>query len=88
MSDANQGFCMRVQVRFFAALRERVGVSALEVSLAEGATVAQVWSSAAPEEPPADNILVAKNMQYVGFDSPVSEGDEIAFFPPVTGGAQ
>lgn len=78
---------MRVQVRFFAALRERVGIQALEVSLPEGATVAQAWSAAVPEEPPGTNILAARNMQYVGFDSPVGDGDEIAFFPPVTGGA-
>ena len=78
---------MRVQVRFFAALRERVGVHAVEVSVPEGATVAQVWSAAVPKEPLTDNILAAKNMQYVGFDSPVDEGDEIAYFPPVTGGA-
>jgi len=79
---------MRVQVRFFAALRERVGIPALEVSVSEGSTVAQVWSAAVHEEPLQDNILAAKNMQYVRFDSPVQEGDEIAFFPPVTGGAQ
>lgn len=79
---------MRVQVRFFAALRERVGIPALEVSVPEGATVAQVWSSAAQEIPIEDNILAAINMQYVRFDSAVHEGDEVAFFPPVTGGAQ
>lgn len=79
---------MRVQVRFFAALRERVGIPALEVSVPAGATVAQVWSLAAQEIPIEDNILAAKNMQYVGFDSQVHEGDEIAFFPPVTGGSQ
>ena len=79
---------MRVQVRFFAALRERVGIPAVEVSVPEGATVAQVWSLAAHKIPIEDNVLAAKNMQYVGFDSTVDEDDEIAFFPPVTGGAQ
>ncbi len=78
---------MRVQVRFFAALRERVGLHSVEVSVPEGATVAQVWFAAVQKEPLTDNILAAKNMQYVGFDSPVDEGDEIAYFPPVTGGA-
>ncbi len=78
---------MRVQVRFFAALRERVGLHSVEVSVPEGATVAQVWSAAVQKEPLTDNILAAKNMQYVGFDSPVDEGDEIAYFPPVTGGS-
>jgi len=79
---------MRVQVRFFAALRERVGVPAVQVSVPEGATVAQVWSLAVQKFSLEDNILAAKNMQYVGFDSTVDEDDEIAFFPPVTGGAQ
>ena len=79
---------MRVQVRFFAALRERVGNPALEVSVPEGATVAQVWSLAAKKIPIEDNILAAINMQYARFDSAVHEGDEVAFFPPVTGGAQ
>lgn len=78
---------MRVQVRFFAALRERAGTPALEVEVPAGATVARVWSAAAPEEFSSDNALAAKNMHYAGFDSPVEEGDEIAFFPPVTGGA-
>ena len=88
MGDANQVFYMRVQVRFFAALRERAGIPALEVSVPEGATVAQVWSLAAKKIPIEDNILAAINMQYAGFDSLVHEGDEVAFFPPVTGGAQ
>lgn len=31
-------------------------------------------------------VKVAVNQEYVGFDHPVKSGDEIAFFPPVTGG--
>jgi len=78
---------MRVSVRFFAGLRERLGVSELEVSLPEGATVAQVWSSALGGKSMPDNVLAAKNMEYVQVSSPVADGDEVAFFPPVTGGA-
>ena len=79
---------MQVQVRFFAALRERAGTPAMEVSVPEGATVAQVWGAAVLKAHSVDNVLAARNMQYVGFDCLVESGDEIAFFPPVTGGAR
>jgi molybdopterin synthase sulfur carrier subunit len=78
---------MRVSVRFFASLRERLGVSELEVSLPEGATVAQVWACAVGGKFIPDNVLAARNMEYVQLSSPVADGDEVAFFPPVTGGA-
>ena len=78
---------MRIQVRFFAALRERVGIAQQTISVPEDTSVAQVWALVVEQEPLPDNVLAAKNMEYVGFDTPVGEGDEIAFFPPVTGGA-
>ena len=77
---------MRINVRFFAGLRERVGISELELSLPEGATVAQVWSQAVEKETIPNNVLAARNMEYVDPSSPVADGDEVAFFPPVTGG--
>jgi molybdopterin synthase sulfur carrier subunit len=80
---------MRVQVRFFASLRERVNSAALELTLPEGATVADVWTAAvAGREAPAHNVLAARNMEYAAFSTPVAEGDEVAFFPPVTGGGR
>jgi molybdopterin synthase sulfur carrier subunit len=77
---------MRIQVRFFAALRERLGSSGLAVELPEGATVAEVWSAAVAGAAVPDNVLAARNMSYVDWSSPVADGDEVAFFPPVTGG--
>jgi molybdopterin synthase sulfur carrier subunit len=77
---------MRIHVRFFAGLRERVGISELELTLPEGATVAQVWSQAVEKENITSNILAARNMEYVDLACVVADGDEVAFFPPVTGG--
>jgi molybdopterin synthase sulfur carrier subunit len=77
---------MRIQVRFFAALRERVGISERAITVPENTTVAQVWSLVVEKEPFPDNVLAAKNMEYVDVATLVAEGDEIAFFPPVTGG--
>ena len=78
---------MRIQVRFFASLRERTGISEREVTVPEHCTVAQVWQTVVEEESLSDNVLAARNMEYVAFDSELSDGDEVAFFPPVTGGA-
>ncbi len=77
---------MRVQVRFFASLRERVGRAEQELSLPDGATVADVWLQAVDGNPISANMLAAINMEYVASSSIVSDGDEVAFFPPVTGG--
>jgi molybdopterin synthase sulfur carrier subunit len=77
---------MRIQVRFFASLRERLGMSTLEVSLPEGATVAQVWACASNNESIPANLLAARNLEYVDLATRVADGDEIGFFPPVTGG--
>lgn len=79
---------MYIEVRLFAGLRERHGISVRELSVPENATVREVWALLLPEEPLSDNILAARNMEYVDYDATVNERDEIAFFPPVTGGMQ
>lgn len=77
---------MTVRVRFFASLAERLGVSDQQLSLEPCATVAEVWRHVVGEVPPPQNVLVAVNLEYVDFSAPVTDGDEVAFFPPVTGG--
>ncbi len=75
-----------VQVRFFASLRERLGRAEDCVTLPRGATVAQVWDQVSGGEPLPDNVLIAVNMEYAQSEQPVQGEDEVAFFPPVTGG--
>ena len=76
---------MEVRVRYFAALRERLGREGEQLKVPEGATAAEVWRIATGQTLP-ENVLVAVNMEYTGPEHPVSAGDEVAFFPPVTGG--
>ena len=76
---------MQIQVRFFASLREQVGVAGRELELAAPATVSDVWQKTADIAPP-ENLLCARNLEYVDWNDSVADGDEIAFFPPVTGG--
>ncbi|QFY44350.1 molybdopterin converting factor subunit 1 [Candidatus Methylospira mobilis] len=77
---------MPIRVRYFASLREQLGRPE-ETLVADGiATVHDVWKCVNQGEAMADNILAAVNMDYAKPDSPVKDGDEVAFFPPVTGG--
>jgi molybdopterin synthase catalytic subunit/molybdopterin converting factor small subunit len=76
---------VNVQVRLFAALRERVGAGSLELELGEGATVGDVWPALAlGAEPPG--LLYAVNRAYVERTEPLTSGDEVAVIPPVSGG--
>lgn len=75
---------MSIQVKFFASLRETVGVADVSINSANNA--AEAWDLATNNAVRPVNMLVAINLEYAQFDSPVKEGDEVAFFPPVTGG--
>lgn len=77
---------MPIQVKYFASLRERMGRAETAVPAAQARTVADVWAHAAAGQPMPSNTLVAVNMEYVDLNHVVREGDEVAFFPPVTGG--
>ena len=75
-----------ITVKYFAALRELHGSDRRLDAPGEGTTVADVWARAAGGQPMPGNVLMAVNLEYVGADHPVVDGDEVAFFPPVTGG--
>jgi len=78
---------MRVQLRFFAALRERFGTGE-ERALRAGTTVGALWESLVREQPAIGRLRVrfAVNERYVEPSHELAEGDEVAFFPPVSGG--
>ena len=77
---------MNIQVRFFASLRERLNLDDCELQLPASISVVEVWNSVTNNEPLPANLLCAVNMEYVGLEHEVKAGDEVAFFPPVTGG--
>jgi molybdopterin synthase sulfur carrier subunit len=49
-------------------------------------TVADIWKTVNEGQPLPDKIMCAVNLDYANADTPVKDGDEVAFFPPVTGG--
>ena len=80
------GPAMVITVRYFASLRERMGRGEDRLHPPLPATVDEVWSRVGGGEPLAGNVLTAVNLEYVDPGHPVADGDEVAFFPPVTGG--
>jgi len=94
VSNVCGGFhLMNVKILFFAGLREALGIGSEALTLPAGtgtvgglrdhlAARGGAWSALATTK----NLRVAVNQQMVGFDAAVKAGDEVAFFPPVTGG--
>ena len=82
-----------IKVFFFAGLREALGVGSEALALpADVGTVGALRSHLAARGEPwsalvsTKNLRSAVNQQMVGSDAAVKAGDEVAFFPPVTGG--
>ena len=71
-------------VRLFAGLRERAGWSERTI---EAATVADVWPALGLADVEPAGLLYAVNKRYAGRDVALSDGDEVALIPPVSGGA-
>lgn len=84
---------MKLRVLYFASLREALGSASEEIELPSGvATTGALRDHIAARGEPWDALARAKNLRcavnqaMVGFDAAVKAGDEVAFFPPVTGG--
>ncbi len=77
---------MAVTVKFFARLREEMGRSEQSLTDWESGTVIDVWSTVCGDHPLQEHVMAAVNQEYVDREHLVRDGDEVAFFPPVTGG--
>lgn len=75
-----------IKVRYFASLKESLGRGNDSLDFEKNISVAEVWARAIPAQAMPDNTLAAVNMEYVALAHQVHDGDEVAFFPPVTGG--
>jgi molybdopterin converting factor subunit 1 len=81
---------MNVTVRLFASFREAAGETERRFEVAPGATVGSLWEDvirAYPRLAPLSRIAAfAVNMEYARPGDALTEGDEVAFLPPVSGG--
>jgi molybdopterin synthase catalytic subunit len=81
---------MRARVLFFGMLKDIVGKSAEDAELPPGADLESVFDLYRARYPRlgdlASSIVIARNQEFADRKTPLSEGDEIAFLPPVSGG--
>jgi molybdopterin synthase sulfur carrier subunit len=80
-----------VQVRYFASLKEALGIGNETLELPAGVNTVgglRDWlaSHGRDKLASARNLRCAVNQEMAGADAIVRDGDEVAFFPPVTGG--
>ena len=79
---------MNIRVRYFAAFREATGTPSEEVS-SGASTPAELFAECAGRHQALkshSSSLVAINDEMADWHSPLQEGDEVLFFPPVAGG--
>lgn len=78
---------MQVTVKYFAGIRELIGESNSTIDVQEGTSVSSLWRSIIEtKNVKFDNVKMAVNMEYVKSEHQLKAGDEVAFFPSVTGG--
>lgn len=75
---------MTIHVKFFASLKDKLNLE--DTTVEQANTVGQAWDIATDNADRPSNVLVAINLEYAQFDDTIKAGDEVAFFPPVTGG--
>ncbi len=81
---------MKIKVRLFAAYREAVGSGELKMEVEEVASPLHLWHKLGEEHPSLQGFkhpLAAVNGEYCPLDTGLKEGDEVAFFPMVSGGS-
>lgn len=82
---------MIITIRLFASYREKAGRSELELSLPPGAAVGDALREVLRLHPTLagdpTRLMIAVNQEYQPHDYPLSDHDEVALIPPVSGGA-
>ena len=80
---------MRIKVRYFGQFRDFTGKREEEIEVNEGITVMEIrehvrglYTKIAAK----NEVLVAVNGNFGALDDVINETDEVAFFPPVSGG--
>lgn len=81
---------MKVQVRFYSYFKDLAGIEAIDETLPEGATIADLTTRLHTRFPKlagtARSTLVAIGVDYARPEDPLHEGAQVSFFPPVQGG--
>jgi molybdopterin converting factor subunit 1 len=80
-----------VRARLFARLREQAGTDVENIEVPAGSTVSDVYAAVKKMHPglqvDQSGVRAALNQEFAAWEAPVADGDEVAFIPPVSGGA-
>jgi len=83
---------VKVRLRLFGAIKERMKMGEAELELPEGTQVAQLLNLLAGQYPEAREFLpalaVSVNLEYASSHTSLKDGDEVGLIPPVSGGAK
>ncbi|MEM2899461.1 MAG: molybdopterin converting factor subunit 1 [Thermoplasmata archaeon] len=81
---------MKVKVRYFASHREAAGVHEEDIIIEDGKSVSELFDILSKKHPELakfkNHTLFSINRQYANLDTKLKENDELAMFPPVSGG--
>ena len=77
---------MSIKVKYFANLRELIGRGEDTIEFREGLRVTDIWNMVKGNVRDSTDYLTALNMEYTNNNTVVKDGDEVAFFPKVSGG--
>ncbi|HSR49022.1 MAG TPA: molybdenum cofactor biosynthesis protein MoaE [Anaerolineales bacterium] len=83
---------MRITILYFASLRQRVGFKEEALEIGDGASIADVKTAILTAHPELGShmptVIASVNREFAADDHVVGDGDEVALFPPVSGGGE
>ena len=77
---------MIIVVKYFASISDMVGKTSEKMDIKQNQTVGDIWSDVSKNIKYTGTVMVAVNHEYVDINHVLKDDDEVAFFPPVTGG--
>ena len=77
---------MNISVRYFASIKDDMGIGITNIEVNDDITVGHLFEQLTEDKPYNGTVLMAVNCEYVDSSYKLKDGDEVAYFPPVTGG--
>ena len=77
---------MKIHVKYFASVRDLMGTESRDLDIDKSLSVYELWKDLTVKLNVPKDVRIAVNHKYVDKDFKLNDGDEVAYFPPVTGG--
>ncbi len=77
---------MKIHVKYFASVRDLMETESKDLDIDKSLSVYELWKELTVKMNVPEDVLIAVNHKYVDKGFKLNDGDEVAYFPPVTGG--